>query len=625
MCGIAGFVGSGSRSDLVAMTDLQAHRGPDDDGFWETVLNDQRVCLGFRRLIVVDPRDGRQPMSTEDRNLTVVFNGEIYNHRQLRRQLETRGHTFRSDHSDTEVLLHGYREWGPELPHHLEGMFAFAIVDVRKSEIFLARDRFGKKPIYLGRLEWGFAFASELSALLAHSRVPQVVCKDAVARFFAFGYIPPPQTLYTGIRKLGAGQSATYSIPSGQLAVSTYWQPAIGGSRVRRPELKESATQLLTLLDNAVARRLEGDVPLGFFLSGGTDSAAIVALATKHLGRKNTQTFTISFEDKSYDEGKAARDTADALGTIHHERRFLYEDAEELVHTVLPKIDEPVADPSILPTYLLSRFAREHVTVALSGDGGDELFAGYDTFAARRFSQIYRFAMPDRAHALLRKAAGYLPNGTSNLSVDFLLRRWLRGVGEHPAFWDAIWLAPASLSEIAELTRAPVQTSDVYSDVFNRWEGLKANAKGDRQLDFYTRYYLQCGILAKVDRASMLNGLEVRSPFLDKDLFEFSENLPYTAKHKWMQQKRILRRAISAIVPKEVLARSKKGFGIPIAAWLRRLPMPDPYRVSTAGLDPQMLQRLWKEHASGKADHRGLLWAWMCLDACLSSANPKAN
>ncbi len=613
MCGIAGFAGPGTRGDLAAMCAALVHRGPDAEGAWFEPESARPVGLGFRRLTILDSVGGAQPMADSAGRFVVVFNGEIYNHRALRTELAAQGAVFRSDHSDTEVLLHAYAQWGEGMVPRLDGMFAFALYDRHRHRILFARDRFGKKPLYYAVHARGIVFASELTALRRHPSVAGHLDRDALVRFFALGYVPAPRTLIAGASKLEAGDLALYDVATGSLEVRPYWR-----YRIAAQPLSGSAAdwieELQRLLRAGVERRLEADVPLGFFLSGGIDSAAVLALACQLRGAGTAQAFTVGFEDPSYDEVDAARATAAALGVRHHHQRLSLDASRGLLGTLLESIDEPVSDPSLLPTHLLSRFARTQVTVALSGDGGDEMFAGYDTFTAMTPARLYYAAVPRALHRALRRAVEWLPRRDSNLSLDFKLRRALRGVSYPPPVWAAQWMAPADLDQVSAICRSPVAADAVYDDVIALWNSCASDDPRDRLLEFYARFYLTGDILAKVDRASMLTSLEVRCPLLDTAVAEFCMRLPYRAKHRHGERKWIFRRAVEGLLPPDVLRRPKKGFGIPIAAWLRQWPIPDLGRAEEAGLDAGHLARLWSEHREGRADHRGVLFAWLSLD-----------
>ncbi len=613
MCGLAGYVGTGDLGALTAMCDALVHRGPDDFRTWEDA--DSRVALGFRRLTILDPVGGSQPMLDAAGRVAVVFNGEIYNHRELRAELAAMGCAFRTDHSDTEVLLHGYLRWGVEMLHRLNGMFAFALYDRQRHKVLLARDRFGKKPLYYAHHANGLVFASELGALRRHPSVRVAIDRSSLQSYFAFGYVPAPQTMLSGAAKLCAGDYVEFDIVTGTLRVSPYWRYRI---RPQQPPAGDEAQwerELLALLRAAVGRRLEADVPLGFLLSGGLDSSTVVALARGLLPRERLQTFTIGFADPSYDESGAARATSAALGTDHVEHIVAQTPDDSMLRAALGVADEPVADGSILPTYLLSRLARTRVTVALSGDGGDELFAGYDPFAALGPARLYSALVPQPVHRLLRRSAEHLPRLDTNLSLDFKIRRTLRGLSYREPIRNAQWMAPASIDEIASIVQdEPRPPEDLYAGVAALWSQSASEDPGDRLLEYFAQFYLTGDVLTKVDRTSMHASLEVRCPFLDRDVVDFCLALPFATKRRGRTRKHILRRAVAAMVPPDVLSRPKKGFGIPVSSWLRSWTMPSLERAESLGLRSSVLEALWTAHRERRADNRGVLFAWLCLD-----------
>jgi len=611
MCGIAGFVGQGDRSVLLAMTNALAHRGPDGQALF--VDDKWPVFLGHRRLAILDLAGGRQPMWNEDGQIGVVYNGEIYNHLELRRELERRGHVFRTDHSDTEVLVHGYEEWGKALPERLNGMFAFAILDRTRGRLFLARDRFGEKPLYFAQQPNLFAFASELSGLARHPGINTRPNLAALRKLFAYGYIPAPHALYEGCRKLPGGHRLSFDIATGALAVEPYWRFEIEPDEALgdRPEAA-LVEELRHLLSQAVARRLIADVPLGIFLSGGIDSSTVLAFAAQTVPADRLKTFTIGFAEPSFDESAFAREVAGAIGSEHAERRLDLDMARTMMASVLGRLDEPMADPSILPTYLLSAFTREQVTVALSGDGGDELFAGYDPFRALAPARLYARLVPDGLHRGARRLADLLPLSGRNMSLDDKLRRLLTGLSHRPALWHPVWMAPVPPDLMPELLEAPVSVEELYSEAIEVWQsGEPGKAHLDRSLEFYTRFYLQDDILAKVDRAGMMASLESRAVFLDNDLVDFCRRLPHRFKLRGNRSKYLLKKAVAGLLPRSILMRPKKGFGIPLATWLRSLP-PEGFP-SVPGIRDGVFERWSHEHRCGKADRRLALWAALSL------------
>ena len=611
MCGLTGFVGAGGRAELTAMAAALAHRGPDDAGFH--IEPEHALHLGFRRLAVVDISGGHQPMWNEDGSICVLFNGEIYNQAELREELLEVGHVFRSDHSDTEVLVHGYEQWGAGLPARLNGMFAFVVWDRPRRQLFAARDRFGEKPFFYTARPGFFAFASELSALISHPAVDRTIDPRALQKFFAHGYIPAPNALYRGTRKLPGGCSLTLDLGDFSVRERRYWRFAIDADEhAPADRIADLAEELRALLDRAVARRLVSDVPLGIFLSGGIDSSIVLALAARHRAPASLDTFTIGFNEASFDEAPYARDVAAAIGTRHHERILDFDTARHLASEVLGRLDEPTGDASILPTYMLSAFARENVTVALSGDGGDELFAGYDPFAALAPAAWYDRLVPTPVHLLLRRMAGKLPRATTNMSLDFKLRRALMGLSYPPRVRLPIWMSPLEPARMGALFDTPMTTEELYSEAIEVWDRARAGNPIDRALEFFTNFYLQDGILAKTDRAAMMVSLEARAVFLDNDVVDFCARLPHGYKYRRGVRKFLLRRAAAGLVPDAVLKRPKKGFGVPLAGWLQHMPAGPPLG-AVPGLRPDWIAQRWSAARAGEEDERLLLWSWLSL------------
>ena len=606
MCGIAGFAGTGTREDLKRMNAAQVSRGPDAEGTYHDP--ERAVFLGHQRLSILDIAGGAQPMWTSDAALGVVFNGEIYNHAELRAELRSLGAVFATDHSDTEVLLHAYRLWGDTFVERLNGMWAFVIYDRARRRLFASRDRFGKKPLYYTALPGLFAFASELSALAAHPRVSRSPSRMALKKYFAYGYIPAPNAYFDGAFKLPGGCSLEYDLNTGALKTWRYWQfrlePCIDVPA--NPE-QVWGEQLRQLLAAAVRRRLVADVPIGTFLSGGIDSSAISVLAAREVGAVQLRTFSIGFEEESFDESKYARKVADLIGSEHHHQTFSQAAAREALPQVVARLDEPMGDSSLLPTWFLCRHARRHVTVALGGDGADELFAGYDPFIALRWADLYQRCVPRPVHRAIALLAGRLPVSHQNMSLDFRIKRTLRGLDHRPALWCPVWMGPLAPAEVGELMREPIDPEELYSEAIDAWEQCGPGDLVSHVLEFYTKFYLQDDILTKVDRASMAHSLEVRAPFLDIDLVDFVRKLPVEWKLRNGRTKALLKSALAPLLPADILHRAKKGFGVPIGAWFRNaaLPMPDSL---PAGLDSSVLRARARSHAAGLTDERAFLW-----------------
>ncbi len=608
-CGIGGilrFDGQPVRRDrLQAMRLHLAPRGPDGQG-----IDIQGACgLVHTRLSVVDLMGGDQPMhvgqSESAGPLTLIFNGEIYNHRQLRRQLEKLGHRFASSHCDTEVLLHGYREWGTELPKHLHGMFAFAVWDGADQSLFLARDRAGKKPLYLFRDQRQLAFGSLIGTVLAGLDTRPPIDHHALGHYLTFGYTGL-QTLLHGVWELEAGHWILVE-RAGRFSMKRYWQP---------PPLSRSSTRLgaveaaRELLDEAVARRMEADVPLGCFLSGGVDSSMIAALAQRHLPKgQRLKTFSVSMTDQRYDEAPWAQRVASHIGAEHHQltaEMDIQADLRRLVATV----GEPFADSSILPTYWLSRATREHVVVALSGDGGDELFGGYDRYRAMRMIQRHRWwlrhlPMPGVGQAEQKSLLTRIGRLVEAARPADQARQYLRMI----RLFSPTQLGELGFREVATIDQPP------------GWEQEIDPAEASRRWDLFD--YLPFDLLRKVDRASMAVALEVRCPMLDTQVCDFAFHLPLRVLAPWGQPKRLLKQAAADLLPPEVLARPKMGFAVPIGLWFRtthRSMLREHLlegRLVELGCRRERLERMIGEHETARADHTHRLFALLSLSMWL--------
>ncbi|MBI3184735.1 MAG: asparagine synthase (glutamine-hydrolyzing) [Myxococcales bacterium] len=622
MCGIAGVVSFDAPPDpghLSQMTSALAHRGPDDEG-----VHLEGPCgLGFRRLSVIDLAGGHQPMTAS--GATVVFNGEVYNFRELRRELEARGHAFRTN-SDTEALLQAYLCWGEGFVSRLDGMFAFAVWDAPRRKLVAARDRFGKKPFYFAQVGRALLFASELKSLLRHPGCPREIDPRAVRRYLAFDYVPGPDCIFGKVSKLPAAHRLVWEEKG--LRVAPYWRfpPAACGHGWPSRAADGAAENLRELLRAAVRKRLVSDVPLGVFLSGGIDSSAITAMAAAETPR--LETFTISFEessgaDRGYDESRHARLAARAFGTEHFEERLSRERCLALVPGLADQLDEPFADQSFLPTYLLSRFARGRVTVALGGDGADELFGGYDTFLAHPLGMALG-TMPNVLKSALERAASRLPHRAGYMSFDYRLRTLLSGARFADRYRHQAWIGSFTPERADQALAPDWRATDPVADAYGPIDDFDGRC-GERGMEWALRYYLSLylpdDILVKVDRASMAVSLEVRAPFLDTALAEFVLGLPLRFKVRGLTRKWLLKRALRGLVPDQLIFRKKHGFAFPVAAWLRgplrplMLDLLAEGSLRRAGIfEPGEIRRLVSEHLSGETDHRKPLWALMMFE-----------
>lgn len=613
MCGITGFSGKGDQVVLTSMNNSLTHRGPDDSGLklFEGLAGAGVLGIAQRRLSIIDLSPaGHQPLSNEHEDVWIVFNGEIYNYEKLKDEL-TEKHIFKG-RSDTEVIVHLYEEIGEEVFSKLEGMFAIALYDKKKERLFLARDRMGKKPLYWSMQNGTLFFGSELKALMAHSNFTREIDLSSLNKYFQYENIPTPHTIFKNTWKLEPG---TYLTWDGKEAKKTqFWKPTF---LPKGTSFEEAKRELDITLQSAVSNRLMSDVPLGIFLSGGIDSSAIAYYATKASTQK-VKTFSIGFEEESFDESKYARQVAEHLGTEHHEEILSVSECIGLIEEVGEHLDEPMADASIIPTYLLSRFTHESVTVALGGDGGDELFCGYDTFLAHRFVRLYEFVPPFIRKAV-RSVVHHLPTSYANMSLDFKLKKFTSGFEGNPKYRDARWMAPFSEEERRKLfsseTWDAVKNENVFEDIDRYLLEADSQDEFDMLGYLYQRMYMMDQVLVKVDRASMMHALEVRAPFLDTQVVDLANHMPRKYKLRGLERKYILKKLMEGKLPKEIIYRKKKGFGMPIGEWMRgdMRPMLEEYlgkeSLEEVGLfNVDYVEKLVSEHIEGKKDNKKQLW-----------------
>jgi len=630
MCGIVGAIWTNpaveiSADVLARMTEVLTHRGPDDFGAYTSALKTQSaagtspgVALGHRRLSIIDVAGGHQPMSNEDESIWIVFNGEIYNHRDLRRRLEGAGHQFRT-HSDTEAIVHLYEDEGLAFLQHLDGMFALAIWDGRRRRLVLARDRLGKKPLYYRAEADRLLFASELKSLLEVPGLERSIDPRALDEYFTLQYVPHPRTILRGFNKLPPAHYGVFQ--DGTFRTERYWKPDFN-LEIERP-LVEAAAELRELLTKSVEARLEADVPLGAFLSGGVDSSLIVGLM-QQLSRERVKTFSIGFPVAAFDESQYARQVAERLGTDHHEFR-VEPSAIEVLEKLVWHYDEPFADSSAIPTYYVSKLTREFVTVALTGDGGDELFGGYDRYQAVRLAS-YLDHLPGALKALLARPgqAGW-GQGRPQRSLLRRLGRFSEALSFGPQRRYLEWVSMFNEARRGELYSDELigqlpdhDPFEFLADAFrqvNRRDPVTAASL----VDLVT--YLPCDLLTKVDIASMANGLECRTPMLDHRLVEFAAALPVRYKLQRGRGKRILQVAFPELLPESVTRRPKMGFGVPLAQWFRgelreyaHDVLLDERARSRGYFREGAVERLLAEHDAGAFDHGYRLWGLLVFE-----------
>jgi asparagine synthase (glutamine-hydrolysing) len=618
MCGIVGLVrNDGSAIDQALLARMCAairHRGPDEDGFY---VNDG-VGLGMRRLSIIDLKSGQQPIHNQDRTAWIVFNGEIYNYRELRDKLEQLGHTFYTN-SDTEAIVHAYDQYGADCPKHLRGMFAFAIWDSRTQELFLARDRVGKKPLLYAQVNGQLVFGSEFSALLQHPGISKDIDFEALNHYLSFMCVPAPLTAYKAIRKLEPGHSLRYR--KGELKLERYWQPDF--SQKLNISEQEAGEQTIKILRDAVKVRLMSEVPLGAFLSGGIDSSAVVALMAEESSQP-VKTFSIGFEEQDFSELHHARRVAEHVGADHHEF-IVRPDALEVLPILVEHYGEPYADSSAIPTYYVARETRKHVTVALNGDGGDESFAGYERYAAMRLAEQYHRIPAVLRESVVRQAIELMPSSEIKRGRIRDLKRFIQSASlpkvERYLRWVSVFDTGAKQELLTENFTRLTQGARAAS-LLEPWFA-RANGSGivDAALLTDIMTYLPNDLLVKVDIATMANSLEARSPFLDQEVIEFAASLPAKFKLRGLTTKYLLKRILTKLLPSENLDRRKMGFGVPIGHWFRGKLQPFLRETILAEASlkrgffkPEVVNRLVDLHTSGERDYSHQLWTLLMLE-----------
>jgi asparagine synthase (glutamine-hydrolysing) len=625
MCGIAGILnrngGAVERPILARMNDALAHRGPDDEGYLLT----GPVGLAQRRLRIIDLATGRQPMANEDKSVWVTFNGEIYNYRELRDDLIQRGHRFGTV-SDTEVIVHAYEQYGAGCVKRFRGMFAFALWDAKSQELFIARDRVGKKPLFYGLASSEFVFASELQGLLQHPGIRKEVAPEAIDEYLTYGYIPAPRTAFRGVHKLLPGHYLTISMAATQQGLPLprqYWR--LNYEPKQQIGEQEAVAGLLSVLKEAVRLRLIADVPLGALLSGGIDSSLVVALMSQ-LSDRPVKTFSIGFDEQAFNELPYARQVAERYGTEHHEM-VVRPNALEVLPQLVRHYGEPFADSSAVPSYYVAQMTRRHVTVALNGDGGDECFAGYDRYLGSTMADRYQRVPRVLRERLFEPLATLIPDHLPRRHRLGQLKRFMKVAAQTPANRYVHWMSYFRAGQKKQLYSPGFQDQIGHIDAADWLKSRYAALNGhgtdalDHILALDVESYLPYDLLVKMDIAAMANSLEARSPFLDHKVLEFAATLPAHFKIRGRTLKYILKKSCRELLPAGILKRRKMGFGVPVADWMRAelRPLLHDVLLSRESLhrgyfSADFLTDLATAHITGAQNNGDQLWALLCLE-----------
>ncbi len=637
MCGIVGFtsfkdLGFDKEKVLTTMCDSILHRGPDDSG----IEIQRKINLGFRRLSIVGLETGHQPMFSFDRKQVIVFNGEIYNYKELKSRLEKQGFPFKTG-SDTEVILNLYKKSGLDFVKQLNGMFAFALWDIEEEKLILARDRMGEKPLFYQRKGNEVFFASELKALVKHPHCSRELSSEGLNKYLTYEYVPTPYTILDQVWKLEAGEMAV--IDENEMKKSFYWQhPNYGFQEGTVHTEQEAIEQIDSLLSDSIKIRMQADVPVGVLLSGGIDSSLVTAIASKvKSGSERIKSFSIYFDEASYDESSYIKKIVSKYDLEHYSQVVSSKDMLSVFGQLGRIMDEPMADASIVPTYFLSQMTAKNVKTVMGGDGADEMFAGYPTYSANKLVQIYNiipYELRSRLTTLFSKAQGsIIPISNKNIALDFKLKQFFRGAGVASEIrffrWMGGFLDQEKKGILSKNYQDKILGQLTYSDLNRYLARTNIHNETDRLLYLSQKLYLTDDILVKSDRASMQNSLEIRSPFLDHRLVEYVSMLPDRFKLKTLQTKYILKKVAEKYLPDEVIYRPKKGFGIPITQWLRedlKEPMLDLLskdRLESQGIfDYQGIKKLTDEHLNHKTNNRKLLWALLSLQLWIDEYKP---
>ncbi|WP_339893545.1 asparagine synthase (glutamine-hydrolyzing) [uncultured Algibacter sp.] len=622
MCGINGIINKTSCSKneittaLTKMNNLIIHRGPDEDGFIATKQDDFSLGMAMRRLSIIDLSTGRQPIYSDDKKIVIVFNGEIYNYRALKSKLEASGTTFKTN-SDTEVILKLYEKHGTESFKWLDGMYGFSIYDQHKNKVFIARDFFGEKPLYYTNTNKQFIWASELKSIVNVLDFKPEISKKGLNLFLRLTYIPAPYSIYDNVFKLEANHFIEYDLKTNSYEINKISQETL--PKTEKISFEDAKKNVRDLVYESVESRSIADVPLGTFLSGGVDSS-IVSLCLSQSANKKIETFSIGFKEAKSDETDKSQLVAKMIGSNHHEFKIGEDDLKDNIHEILLNFDEPFSDTAALPTYFVSKKTKDFVKVALTGDGGDEVFGGYNKYYVGKMNTRYTNIVPKPIHNILLNSSKYLlATKSDNRGKRFKIKKMLKAVSyEGDQYWDIISLANSEL-ELSQILNPSHYIDDLFGEYKDRLYSDKAESLTEfRHIDKILS--LEGGMLAKVDRTSMQNSLECRAPFLNKKLWDYTNTLPESYLMKGWNKKHILKEAFKDQFPDEFLEKSKQGFGSPTGNWLRQSLRKElesyiePKMLEQQGIfNTNIITKLVKDHLESKRDNTFRVWSFFCF------------
>ncbi len=611
MCGFIGIVQNGIiESEITKALDLINYRGPDKEGKFICELNNKKkLFFGHKRLEILDIKSGVQPMISQDKNLVILFNGEIYNHKELRDTIKSLGYNFISSHSDTEVILAGYKIWGTNIVNKLNGMWSFSIFDKIKNILFLSRDRVGEKPLYYSHDSKGFSFSSEYGPLISMFPDKFKINQLNIAKYNCLGFFPKDKTPFNGMYQLPAGNNLVYKINQNTIQIQKFWEFKI------EPDYSKSENfwieNLRFLIERSVKNRLVADTEVGIFLSGGIDSTIISHYATQNSSKK-IKSFSVNFDQKDFDESQYSDEVSKKYHTDHFKKIIKVSDMIEYFEEYFKVSNDLISDSSLISYYKLCKSAKNKVKVVLGGDGSDELFAGYDTFKAIKYLEWLNKTHLNKSLPLICKLINLFPSNHKNMNFKFKTESFLKYNSNKISTANPLWISPLTLNQTNQILDKNFKLEEIYEEIIDEWDKNTTNNNLDKTLIFYFKFFLQSQMMVKVDRLSMLNSLEVRSPFLDYDIIDLVSNIPFNLKLKGNTTKYILKKTFENIIPKNIVHRKKQGLSSPLSKTI----MKSDFKLKSNNLKNKqfLLNHLLSDHKNYKRENRLPIWNILKLD-----------